>query len=183
MISAQRWQRFSPGRRGQGIIRAAIKLQKNDPQGAIKGLRPTVKYELSIPDTVNSVYPAYLRGLAYLQMGKGALAAPEFQKVIDHPGVVGRFVPKQWAATKRRQRKAMRNFSISGEAPTRTFRFTAEPKSNTQNWNNPTPSPFLDQAPADLKMSDRNWIGLTSFAATSYYRVPFEKTSSMSSLF
>jgi DNA-binding winged helix-turn-helix (wHTH) protein/tetratricopeptide (TPR) repeat protein len=74
------------------IIRAAIKLQKNDPQGAIESLRPTVKYELSIPDTVNSVYPAYLRGLAYLQMGKGALAVPEFQKVIDHPGVVGRFV-------------------------------------------------------------------------------------------
>jgi DNA-binding winged helix-turn-helix (wHTH) protein/tetratricopeptide (TPR) repeat protein len=74
------------------IIRAAIRLQKNDPQGAIESLRPTVKYELSIPDTVNSVYPAYLRGLAYLQMGKGTLAAPEFQKVIDHPGVVGRFV-------------------------------------------------------------------------------------------
>jgi eukaryotic-like serine/threonine-protein kinase len=74
------------------IIRAAIKLQKNDPQGAIESLRPTMKYELSIPDTVNSVYPAYLRGLAYLEMGKGALAAPEFQKVIDHPGVVGRFV-------------------------------------------------------------------------------------------
>ena len=74
------------------IIRAAIKLQKNDPQGAIESLRPTVKYELSIPDTVNSVYPAYLRGLAYLQMGNGALAVPEFQKVLDHPGVVGRFV-------------------------------------------------------------------------------------------
>jgi eukaryotic-like serine/threonine-protein kinase len=74
------------------IIRAAVKLQKNDPQGAIESLRPTVKYELSIPDTVNSVYPAYLRGLAYLQMGQGALAVPEFQKVIDHPGVVGRFV-------------------------------------------------------------------------------------------
>ncbi len=74
------------------IIRAAIKLQKNDPRGAIENLRPTVEYELSVPDTVNSVYPAYLRGLAYLQMGKGALAVPEFQKVIDHPGVVGRFV-------------------------------------------------------------------------------------------
>jgi DNA-binding winged helix-turn-helix (wHTH) protein/tetratricopeptide (TPR) repeat protein len=74
------------------IIRAAIKLQKNDPQDAIESLRPTMKYELSIPDTVNSAYPAYLRGLAYLQMSNGALAVPEFQKVIDHPGVVGRFV-------------------------------------------------------------------------------------------
>ena len=45
-----------------------------------------------MPDTVNSVYPAYLRGLAYLEMGKGALAVPEFQNVIDNPGVVGRFV-------------------------------------------------------------------------------------------
>ena len=51
-----------------------------------------MKYELAVPGTVNSVYPAYLRGLAYLQMGNGTLAIPEFQKVIDHPGVVGRFV-------------------------------------------------------------------------------------------
>ena len=74
------------------VIRAAIQLQENAPAGAIESLRPTVKYELAVPDTVNSVYPAYLRGLAYLQMGKGALAVPEFQKLIDHPGVVGRFV-------------------------------------------------------------------------------------------
>jgi tetratricopeptide (TPR) repeat protein len=74
------------------IVRAAVRLQENDPAGAIESLHPTVKYELSIPDTVNSVYPAYLRGLAYLQMGNGALAVPEFQKVLDHPGVVGRFV-------------------------------------------------------------------------------------------
>jgi eukaryotic-like serine/threonine-protein kinase len=74
------------------IVRAAIRLQENDGAGAIKSLRPTAKYELALPDTVNSVYPAYLRGLAYLQMGNGSLAVPEFQKVIDHPAVVGRFV-------------------------------------------------------------------------------------------
>ena len=32
--------------------------------------------------------PAYVRGQAYLAAGDGAPAAPEFQKVIDHPGVV-----------------------------------------------------------------------------------------------
>ncbi|WP_041585990.1 tetratricopeptide repeat protein [Terriglobus saanensis] len=74
------------------IVSAAVRLQENDPAGAIESLRPTVKYEFSIPDTLNSVYPAYLRGLAYLQMGNGALAVPEFEKVIDHPGIVGRFV-------------------------------------------------------------------------------------------
>lgn len=74
------------------IIRAAIELQKNNPGGAIESLHPTARYEFALTDTVNSVYPAYLRGLAYLKMGNGALAIPEFQKVIDHPGIVGRFV-------------------------------------------------------------------------------------------
>ncbi len=74
------------------VIRAAIQLQQNHPAGAIEALRAAAKYELGNPDIFNSVYPAYLRGLAYLQMGNGSLAAPEFQKLLDHPGVVGRFV-------------------------------------------------------------------------------------------
>jgi tetratricopeptide (TPR) repeat protein len=74
------------------VIRAAIRLKQNDPVGAIEILRVTTKYELGNPGSFNSIYPAYLRGLAYLQMGNGILAAPEFQKLLDHPGVVGRFV-------------------------------------------------------------------------------------------
>ncbi len=74
------------------VVRAAIQLQENDAAGAIESLRPAAKYELAVPDAVNSVYPAYLRGLAYLQMGNGSLAVPEFQKLVDHPGIVGRFV-------------------------------------------------------------------------------------------
>ena len=89
------------------IIRAAIRLAKNDPAHAIESLRPTAKYELALPDTVNSVYPAYLRGLAYLQMGNGPLAAPEFQKVIDHPGIVGRFVTGALARLQLARAKAM----------------------------------------------------------------------------
>ena len=34
------------------------------------------------------MYPSYLRGLAYLQLQQGREAAAEFQKLIDHPGVV-----------------------------------------------------------------------------------------------
>ena len=33
------------------------------------------------------MYPAYLRGLAYLQPKQGKLAAAEFRKILDHPGV------------------------------------------------------------------------------------------------
>jgi hypothetical protein len=36
-----------------------------------------------------NVYPAYIRGLAYLQMHEGRLAAAEFAKLFAHPGLVG----------------------------------------------------------------------------------------------
>jgi Tfp pilus assembly protein PilF len=73
-------------------IRAAMKLRENDPAAAVKILRPTVKYDLAYPASFNGLYPAYIRGLAYLQMGEGRLAAAEFQKLLDHPGIVGRDV-------------------------------------------------------------------------------------------
>ena len=39
-------------------------------------------------DSLADVLPAYVRGLAYLQLGDGRKAATEFQKVVDNPGVV-----------------------------------------------------------------------------------------------
>jgi tetratricopeptide (TPR) repeat protein len=71
-------------------IRAAIKLSEHDPEGAIEILRPAEKYELAATPTFNCIYPAYLRGLAFLQIGDGRRAASEFQKLIDHRAIVGR---------------------------------------------------------------------------------------------
>jgi serine/threonine protein kinase/tetratricopeptide (TPR) repeat protein len=72
-------------------IYAAIKLQQNDPAGAITILQRALRYDLAYPQLgFNSLYPAYLRGLAYLRMSDGRLAAAEFQKLIDHPAIVGR---------------------------------------------------------------------------------------------
>ncbi len=73
-------------------IRAAIQLWKKDAAGSIETLRPAAKYDLASADPFNSLYPAYLRGLAYMQLGDGIHAAQEFQKLVDHPGIVGRFV-------------------------------------------------------------------------------------------
>jgi len=73
-------------------IRAAIKLHQKDPVTAIKILRPAGKYDLAYPDSFNSVYPAYIRGLAYLRLNQGRQAAVEFQKLLDHPAIVGRHV-------------------------------------------------------------------------------------------
>ena len=47
------------------------------------------KYELSYNFSFNGSYPAYIRGLAYLQLGEGRLAAAELQKLMDHRGLVG----------------------------------------------------------------------------------------------
>jgi serine/threonine protein kinase/Tfp pilus assembly protein PilF len=71
-------------------IRAAMKLHENAPAAAVEILRPTIKYDFADADSFNSLYPAYIRGLAYLQMGEGRLAAVEFQKLLDHPGRVER---------------------------------------------------------------------------------------------
>jgi eukaryotic-like serine/threonine-protein kinase len=36
-----------------------------------------------------NLYPSYVRGLVYLRIGEFSLAGTEFQKLLDHPGIVG----------------------------------------------------------------------------------------------
>lgn len=72
-------------------IRAAIELKNGDAQRAIATLVPARDYELGLPygfGTFGNLYPAYVRGLAHLQRGQAQQAATEFQKMIDHPGIV-----------------------------------------------------------------------------------------------
>ena len=56
-------------------IRAATKLNQHDPAAAVEILRATVKYDLSVANCFNSLYPAYIRGLAYLQLRQARMAA------------------------------------------------------------------------------------------------------------
>ena len=69
-------------------IRAVVALKANHPAEAVDLLRATEPYDLA-PRLMapNALYPAYVRGLAYLQLGQGRQAAAEFQKFIDHPEV------------------------------------------------------------------------------------------------
>jgi hypothetical protein len=73
-------------------VHAAIKLQKQDPHASIDLLRGATKYELAVTRSFSSLYPAYIRGLAYLELGDGKSAALEFQKLIDNPGSCLEFV-------------------------------------------------------------------------------------------
>ena len=40
-------------------------------------------------DFTFALYPVYLRGMAYLAEKQGVAAAREFQKIVDHAGIVG----------------------------------------------------------------------------------------------
>ena len=74
-------------------LRAVLALNHGDAAQAIELLRMTVPYELgatrsSLHAFFGALYPVYVRGMAYIAEHKGAEAAFEFQKIIDHRGVV-----------------------------------------------------------------------------------------------
>ena len=56
-------------------------------------LQAVAPYELGGPPPLGNLYPAYLRGQAYLVAHQGREAAAEFQKLLDHRGIVGNFPP------------------------------------------------------------------------------------------
>ncbi len=61
-------------------LRAGAELNRNQPEKAIELLKSAAPYERAYPSAI------YLRGLAYLRARKGAEAATEFQKILDHKG-------------------------------------------------------------------------------------------------
>jgi tetratricopeptide (TPR) repeat protein len=74
-------------------VNAAIELDKGNSSQALLDLEAAAPYELGGAGTfVNYVYPAYVRGLIDLQAHNGAAAVAEFQKLLDHRGLVGNFV-------------------------------------------------------------------------------------------
>ena len=74
-------------------IRAAINLNTKNPSKAIELLQPAATYELAEPGPLQlgTMYPAYLRGQALLMGGQAKEAASEFQKILDHQGIVLNF--------------------------------------------------------------------------------------------
>jgi ATP/maltotriose-dependent transcriptional regulator MalT len=72
-------------------IHAAIALRNGEAGRAVEALAAASAYELGQTNTsfTFALYPVYLRGAAYLAAKQGAAAEAEFQKILDHSGVVG----------------------------------------------------------------------------------------------
>jgi serine/threonine protein kinase/tetratricopeptide (TPR) repeat protein len=81
-------------------IRAGVALERQDPNRAIELLKAASTVELSSITATLTIFlcPVYLRGEAYLMLHDGNGAAAEFQKFIDHRGVVLNF---PWGALAR----------------------------------------------------------------------------------
>ena len=74
-------------------LRALSSLAHGAPLEAVEQLQRAVPYDLAMPGTAffakfGGLYPAYVRGQAYLAAGRGQEAAAEFQKVLNHRGIV-----------------------------------------------------------------------------------------------
>jgi serine/threonine protein kinase/tetratricopeptide (TPR) repeat protein len=88
-------KRFPLGTQMQSLwlpaIHAQLALDRKNPASALDALQAATLIELgNIPFVMNTscLYPTYLRGEAYLADGQGTAAAAEFQKVLDHNGIV-----------------------------------------------------------------------------------------------
>jgi eukaryotic-like serine/threonine-protein kinase len=66
-------------------LRAQLALSGNDPSRAVEVLQAAAPYELS---SSGALYPVYVRGESYLAAHRGKEAAAEFQKILDHRGIV-----------------------------------------------------------------------------------------------
>ena len=74
-------------------LRAMLALNRSQPLKALELLQVAAPYELglqrsSIHGNFGALYPIYVRGEAFLAAHQGAEAAAEFQKILDHRGIV-----------------------------------------------------------------------------------------------
>jgi tetratricopeptide (TPR) repeat protein len=123
-------------------INAMAEVSRGNSEQALVDLESPAPYELGQGGTsVNGLYPAYVRGQAYLLAHNGTAASAEFQKLIDHPGVVFNFVTSALAHL-----QIGRAYAMAGD--------TAKAKAAYQDflalWKDADPDiPILKQAKAE----------------------------------
>ena len=72
-------------------IQAQLALDRRNPTAGLNVLQIASPIELGqilFVNNISCLYPVYVRGKAYLAAGQGSAAAAEFQKILDHSGIV-----------------------------------------------------------------------------------------------
>jgi tetratricopeptide (TPR) repeat protein len=74
-------------------LRAVLALNRGEPSNAVKLLQIAAPFDLAIPGSYlgffGALYPAYVRGEAYLAARQHDEAGAEFQKILDRRRIVG----------------------------------------------------------------------------------------------
>ena len=125
-------------------VKAAIELSKGDSAQVFRILEAAAPYELGSPPPlqVGTLYPAYLRGQAYLLAHNGNAAAAEFQKLLDHSGIVVNFVTASVSHL-----QIARAFAMAGDAA----KAKAAYQGFVSSWREADPDiPILKEAKAEF---------------------------------
>jgi eukaryotic-like serine/threonine-protein kinase len=69
-------------------IEAAMQVNEGKGSDAVITLEAAAPYDLGGPAPISGLYPVYVRGQAYLAAHNAAAAEAQFQKMIDHRGIV-----------------------------------------------------------------------------------------------
>lgn len=123
-------------------IHATCELIAGRTSAALSDLRSVLPYELGGAGTfINYVYPAYIRGETYLRAGDGRAAVVQFQRVLEHRGIVVNFVTGALVHL-----ELARAYLVAGETPTSR----AEYQKFLTLWKEADPDvPVMQQAQAE----------------------------------
>jgi len=134
-------------------IRAQLALNKKNPAPVLYTLQPASPIELgsiAFGNNTSCLYPTYIHGQAYLAAGQGSGAAAEFQKILDHSGIVWNCWTGALARLGVARANALQSRTSLADADAARTRALAAYKDFLTLWKDADPDiPILKQAKAE----------------------------------
>jgi tetratricopeptide (TPR) repeat protein len=135
-------------------VRAQVALDRKNPAAAIESLQAALPIELgqiAFVTNISCLYPTYIRGEAFLATGQGMAAAAEFQKIVDHSGIVWNCWTGALAHAGLARAYSLQSRSLQGaDADAARARARAACKDFLALWKDADPDvPLLEQAKAE----------------------------------
>jgi hypothetical protein len=137
-------------------IQAQLALDKKKPTAALNALQAASTIELGnilfVPN-VSCLYATYVRGEAYLATGQGNAGAAEFQKILDHSGIVWNCWTGALAHLGLARANALQSRTQGADADAARVRALAAYKDFLTLWKDADPDiPILKEAKAEYAM-------------------------------
>jgi serine/threonine protein kinase/tetratricopeptide (TPR) repeat protein len=135
-------------------IQTQLALNRKTPRAALDAQQSAAPIEFGLIQFVANIsclYPVYVRGEAYLAAGQGVAAAAEFQKILDHSGIVWNCWTGALAHLGVARANALQSRTSQGaEADAARVRALTAYKDFFALWNNADPSiPILKESKAE----------------------------------